>query len=78
MLEFETEDLPLVIDAAFALALNAYALALYQHVEDNFSIKDVLMDRFTSQGFGLDRSKKISEIVDKTINKMIVDAKNSL
>lgn len=79
MEEFKPEDMPVIIDATFVLAIQAYSMAFYacckDHggVEENFTIKDVLLDRFKSQGIDTESSERVAGVVDSLVSKSIKD-----
>ena len=78
MKHFTADDMPLVLDATFALALHAYALVLKDHVENDFKITDVLMDRFKAQGFDDIRSRRVASVINEALVKLLKDAKEKL
>ena len=78
MKEMTQEDLPLYIDAAFAMAMHAYVLTLKDHVENDFSIEDCFCDRFKQQGFDESQSRRVAKDLDRIFQKLLIDAKEEL
>lgn len=83
--DIKPEDIPLILDATFALAVHAYSLSLWagtkvlgNKLPDNFEIKDVLLSRFLAQGFNVQQSDKISSMINDCVTKMIKDAEREL
>ena len=75
---FSAEDVPLVLDATFAIAIQAYVLVLKDNVDEDFKIHDVLMQRFLNQGFDPVRSEKVSGMICDTITSLVKDAQREL
>lgn len=75
--KFEPADVPLVIDAMFAMTTFTYAMVLKDDFDMEKGITDAFTKRFIDQGFDPIQSGRVAATLNDTIIKMIKDFKEA-